>query len=728
MRPSQTNYYSGFDPRSIRECRLWIDALDSRTVTTSGTSVISVLDKSSNGYSFTGALGYTYNATKFNGNYPSFYNTASTSRLGSNLTNLVTSPYIVFAVGQNTRTETYERTFFDRGTNGIRLTYRFFSSAYQASMIAPSTLTSTSNSPTFVNCYVISNASQLFVNGTFITSNSIGGLGGANGLMLGRGQASNDAFLGHICEIIAYAGVPFSTNERQMVEGYLAHKWGVASVLPSTHLFRNHPPFQRPIIPPDILTPDCEYWFDGADPRVVASSGTALVTLSNKGGTVGSNLTPSSGTVTTGLVARQNGSNVIGMNSGVGAFTAAFPTQARTRLFALRPTVNTTTTNVTFLSQGSGTTLPGPDIILIDMTNAARPTERTGTGAGSIRMARTGPANQSNIFGIWTVKNSAVTSASNRFALNGTELGAGVTNSIAANYITTSASTTVGSNLDLGEIISMNAELDEVPTRILEGYLAWKWGMQSSLPASHVSRTTRPMGSIFNPRLISNCQFWVDSTDLSTLTLSGGSGVTDWRDKSGNSRTVGGVGPYQLYQTLSPFKYPVVTVNGSTDFIYWNYIQSQPFTIFAVTTQYDPAYYDQSFVFGSTSTTGAIMFYANYNTATLIMNAGSDVDTGVPYVSGRPGLYCGYFSGSTSLFSFNGNVTSNINPGTNALSNIIIGRSSNTEWASAGVGEIIVYNRNLTASERTLVEGYLAWKWNLRNELPNTHPYKNIRP
>jgi hypothetical protein len=44
------------------------------------------------------------------------------------------------------------------------------------------------------------------------------------------------------------------------------------------------------------------------------------------------------------------------------------------------------------------------------------------------------------------------------------------------------------------------------------------------------------------------------------------------------------------------------------------------------------------------------------------------------------------------------------------------------------ISEVIVYNKVLTSTERQFSEGYLAWKYNINNQLPNTHPYYNTRP
>jgi hypothetical protein len=42
------------------------------------------------------------------------------------------------------------------------------------------------------------------------------------------------------------------------------------------------------------------------------------------------------------------------------------------------------------------------------------------------------------------------------------------------------------------------------------------------------------------------------------------------------------------------------------------------------------------------------------------------------------------------------------------------------------IGEVVVYNSPLDMKSRQLVEGYLAWKWNMA--LPNTHPFYGKEP
>ena len=51
--------------------------------------------------------------------------------------------------------------------------------------------------------------------------------------------------------------------------------------------------------------------------------------------------------------------------------------------------------------------------------------------------------------------------------------------------------------------------------------------------------------------------------------------------------------------------------------------------------------------------------------------------------------------------------------------------NGDTEWMA---GEILLYPRVLDLTEKESIEGYLAHKWSLENELPDNHSFKGIRP
>jgi hypothetical protein len=47
-------------------------------------------------------------------------------------------------------------------------------------------------------------------------------------------------------------------------------------------------------------------------------------------------------------------------------------------------------------------------------------------------------------------------------------------------------------NLDIGELIVYNTSLTTTQRQQLEGYLAWKWGLQASLPADNPYKNNPP--------------------------------------------------------------------------------------------------------------------------------------------------------------------------------------------------------------------------------------------
>lgn len=74
------------------------------------------------------------------------------------------------------------------------------------------------------------------------------------------------------------------------------------------------------------------------------------------------------------------------------------------------------------------------------------------------------------------------------------------------------------------------------------------------------------------------------------------------------------------------------------------------------------------------------------------------------------------------------NVTAN-NGGTTSTAynnaSIGIGRNNSDDY---DLGEIIVFQQELSVSDRQKIEGYLAWKWGLQANLPSAHPYKSSAP
>jgi hypothetical protein len=84
---------------------------------------------------------------------------------------------------------------------------------------------------------------EFYVNGTslFSTGTNTVGFNTLPSIGLSRAAAQNYRFEGHIGEVVIL-GVAATTANRQKVEGYLAWKWGVESILPVGHPYELAPP------------------------------------------------------------------------------------------------------------------------------------------------------------------------------------------------------------------------------------------------------------------------------------------------------------------------------------------------------------------------------------------------------------------------------------------------------------------------------------------------------
>ena len=60
-----------------------------------------------------------------------------------------------------------------------------------------------------------------------------------------------------------------------------------------------------------------------------------------------------------------------------------------------------------------------------------------------------------------------------------------------------------------------------------------------------------------------------------------------------------------------------------------------------------------------------------------------------------------------------------------------IGSSGWNGYAEGYIGkmrEILAFSGDMSATNRQIMEGYLAWKWGLHSSLPTSHPYKSAKP
>jgi hypothetical protein len=117
---------------------------------------------------------------------------------------------------------------------------------------------------------VVSGSSLIpYINGTSMDAKT-GTTGAITTLDIGGWQENNTQhWNGYIGDIIVYNSA-LTTSQRQQVEGYLAHKWGLTG-------------YYNPTTP--LAIPGCQLWLDGADPAgtgVRPANGTNLTTWKDK--------------------------------------------------------------------------------------------------------------------------------------------------------------------------------------------------------------------------------------------------------------------------------------------------------------------------------------------------------------------------------------------------------------------------------------------------------------
>jgi hypothetical protein len=294
----------------------------------------------------------------------------------------------------------------------------------------------------------------------------------------------------------------------------------------------------------------------------------------------------------------------------------------------------------------------------------------------------------------------------------------------------------------MNEIILFASGVSLAQQQQIEGYLAWKWGLQSSLPATHpyknspippllnpptsLPRSTQSLESTWSPLLIPGCSLWLDARDSSTLTLSGSS-VTQWRDKSGSN--------YSASPTTATLTSSNTVLIGSNGLSFANFKWRTKFTSFFVSKG---GIYT---IIDTRPTTNGIIyvFTANYSLEVVYSPAGGAIEmkdtllaqgTSVVDPNVFSLLTTGYNNGTTvTPYAINGSPRASVATAGSAAADTTLTQTLRfNEMASTQIAETIFYNANLTNSQYQQVEGYLAWKWNLQGLLPSSHPYKSAPP
>ena len=463
--------------------------------------------------------------------------------------------------------------------------------------------------------------------------------------------------------------------------------------------------------------PGCALWLDGADPLAGAlpSNGATVSTWYDKSGN-GYNA-PATVSGATFTAASQNGNGYITFPTGKYFTTSNFILSS------------TNTPTIFLVCQQTGYGSGNSDII----------SASTGTPYSYYTLDIYGNSGTKNLaVNMWSNVNvngnisianptviSIVGSGSPTYSV--TMWGNGTSNvtftGYASNPLSTSNSFWIGAISagfigNIYEVLFYDTAFTSSQRQSVEGYLAWKWGIKSSLSATHPFYSTPAFSRPFGPTDIPGCALWLDAADSSTMNST--TTVTSWTDKSGLGNTMTGTA------TVSGSN---MTFNGSTQaFSNTTFVfPSSNYSMFAVysntTAPASTAYmnvvygsggYPMLGVYGSSKFVSARSVVANTGALSPNVAASSTVLVSATYT---PSTFSPFINGSTET---------TLAGTTLAATGIYVGGPTN--YFNGSISEILVYSSNLSTSQRQQVEGYLAAKWGLLSSVVSGHPFKSIPP
>ena len=509
-------YTQVYGPLSLTgvTCQLWLDAADTTTLKLSGATVLQWNDKSGYGqnatavgspvYSNLGVL-LTRSSSQYftlpNGAYPSGSNPFSFFMVFN-----LNSYSVAGFLGAGDYSTTWG-TIAVRGNASQSIQLYWWGDS--GNLITSNTFTL--NTPNLLCTTGTAYARALYLNAqTPVTDTQTGPRNQlTTGNTIGRAYPADGTLDGYISEFIVFNSV-LSTPQRQQVEGYLAQKWGFTSSLPAGHpgltqtlynpkVYQSRiplaPPTANPYFRPTQLTGvTCSLWMDGADITTITTSGTTITQMRDKSGN-GYNTTVIGGapTLTTNAInglsaiyfngsSYMTGSNanttttgtfflIATLASGQGAnqiYTSAY---CFSRLVAGAACYNEVQSINGLSCQGAATSLA----LSPQRTNANGPTYTLSNY--NTAFMHTTVCNGTTMAGYGNGNSLGTTSSTGNFAITFYNIGSQTSQSpIFYNYNWTGF---------VGELIAYNNALSDPQRQQVEGYLAWKWGLQSSLPPTH---------------------------------------------------------------------------------------------------------------------------------------------------------------------------------------------------------------------------------------------------
>lgn len=230
-------------------------------------------------------------------------------------------------------------------------------------------------------------------------------------------------------------------------------------------------------------------------------------------------------------------------------------------------------------------------------------------------------------------------------------------------------------------------------------------------------RLLRPRASGFSPKQIAGLQLWLDAADSSTIST--GTGVSEWRDKSATgskwAQATANNQPATGTQTLNGKN--VLVFDGTNDGLssVTPLSTSLPLSLFLVQRIVATRTYGMSYTSGTTP--GHFDIRQNNNTGGLeiVANSGTVVSQSTDRTGINDIISWVVPSSSNSTLFRNG---SSITLGNATLKPVLtgthyLGQRSDGFHFNGWLAEIIAYSAELSTLQRKAVESYLGKKWGI---------------
>ena len=704
---------SPFAPTSIPGCVLWLDASDSSTLTLSGSNVTAWRDKSTSSNTVT---------VVSSGTRPNWNSTRSSVVVGSNgyftvplLTVAKEYGFFVYQAYSATQSD-----FFVGNTNytrRIRLggTNADFSTYSIAWIVGPDCNIGGGTSNT--NLFRFDTTSRLVRNGgtTSFSGNPLSNATIQTGTLTRLGEFAGQLG-GEIMEAVVFQGVDLTTRQINQVESYLANKWGLSASVASATQHDPVRPFMRPFQPIDIS--GCALWLDAVDSTMLTLSGSIVTQWRDRSGNghVFSNHVGAP-TLSNSI---QSGNSAVYLNGSSALNNTTFTlTNTAYSIFTIayqQTQVGAGGANYSRLLNGGGA---ANDCYIFLGASTSNYATFTGNGGGWNDIAANTP--NRSIFQQWKILGMTVSGSNLTPYIDGSGQNVKTTGTTSAFTGLSVGGAQSGSSSQLwigycGELLVYNSVLSAGQRQQVETYLANKWGLRGLMPSNHYSRLNPALSVPFTPPLISNCVLWLDSGDITTITLSG-SNVTQWNDKSGNGNnatTISGT-PNPTYASnavqFDGTQALQTSVSASTNVESGFFIVSVPNVTSASTMIAGGGGSRQFRIAGGTIQT---VKQANFN----VLTTGTSLTNNVKYLIGFTNdgtTLTHYLNGS----SYASSAAATYNAG---LTTRVGGQGENL---TGYMQEIIMFSRSLSTTERQTVEGFMARRWGLTSSLPTSNPYKS---